>query len=346
MSTLRNGLGWLGDKGVKQYQHFVPQFYLRGFFDPIEEEKGQHILWLYTVGYKPKRMPTKRIGGEDSLYNFTNDDGIEQAWLEERLGDLERIAAPVLTKLGSADIFLSRRERDEFAGFLALMLCRGRYFFDLANSLQADMIVAQAEDFLADPMRFREAIRQRETRTGDPVASEYDAMEEFLRRLVAGEYIVEDANRLWPIKHMHTQALRLMPLFERMRWILLRSADEMFLTSDNPVNLNDPGLQEENDHFVHSADANFTFPVNRNTLLQGVLTTGSDRIVSIRSYDVRQLNQRTIVRSYQHLYAPLKSERIRLLMERIFRERRPMIPTLIDEFRLSDMPEKNQTNQH
>jgi hypothetical protein len=114
-------------KQTKTFQHYVPQLYLRGFLDPIEEAKGQCVLWLYTIGYSPKRVPTKKIGGEDFFYNYEEDDGTQQVWIEDDLSRLEGHTAPILRKLGIGDTHLSPQERSEFSGFLALTFCRGRF---------------------------------------------------------------------------------------------------------------------------------------------------------------------------------------------------------------------------
>ncbi|PYV67272.1 MAG: hypothetical protein DMG96_39770 [Acidobacteria bacterium] len=58
---------------MKKNHHYVPQLYFRGFLDPLEEAKGQNVLWCYTIGKRPKRFPTSRVGCKEFFYAFEQE---------------------------------------------------------------------------------------------------------------------------------------------------------------------------------------------------------------------------------------------------------------------------------
>ena len=232
----------------KKYQHYVSQFYLRGFLDPGEEEKGQHVLWLYSTGYMPKRMPTRKVGGEDQFYDYEDEDGTRHVWIEDKLSELEACTAPTLQKLASGDIGLTATERSEFAGFIALMVCRGRFFADLANKLANDFHLDMVSTMLESPDTFDKALRSYEEQTGEALDTTYDAMHEFMEKIAKGEFVPEQTSKAWTIKMMFVQMLDMMPVFEGMQWTLLEAPEDThFLTSDRPAYVYDPAMQPPKD---------------------------------------------------------------------------------------------------
>jgi len=321
---------------TKKYQHYVPQFYLRGFFDPAEEAKGQHTLWLYRSGYQPLRVPTKKIGGEEFFYNYEADDGADQTWIEDRLSELERYTAPTLRKLASGDLYLTSKERSEFAGFLALTFCRGRFFADLANKLSNDAHLDIVRSLLESPATFDQALKIYEQQTGERLDTTFEAMQEFMQKVVKGEFVPEQTSKGWTMKMMFVQMLEMMPVFEAMQWALLQaSPDALFLTSDRPVYVYDPGMRPPTDgKLVYSEDASFSFPLTREYALQGTFPSRPDIQLRLTPYKVRQFNRMTIAHSYQYLYAPMQSAAIQDLMEKIYRLRPPVLPDLPDELRI------------
>ncbi len=53
----------------KEWHHYVPQMYLRGFLDPELVRKNQHVLWRYRPGEKPQAKGTKVVAAESLFYN-------------------------------------------------------------------------------------------------------------------------------------------------------------------------------------------------------------------------------------------------------------------------------------
>ena len=96
----------------KKYHHYIPQMYLRGFFDPIEEAKKQNVLWLHEAGKRPKRVAIRNVGGEEDFYTYEHY-GKTHTIVEDRLAKMEHTVAPTLQKLRAGVIELTAQERRE-----------------------------------------------------------------------------------------------------------------------------------------------------------------------------------------------------------------------------------------
>jgi hypothetical protein len=319
---------------MKKNHHYVPQLYLRGFLDPLEEAKGQNVLWCYAIGKKPKRFPTSRVGCKEFFYAFEKD-GETQLLIEDKLAEMERIISGPLQKLAAGDIRLAPQERSELAGFLALMFSRGERAFDFTNKLFLDVHAAKTLDWLKNPDEFNNWIKQYEETTGEKLNTDYDRMKEFMEKVASGEIRGEQTERGWTLKIMMELMVDMIPLFEGMSWGLLSAGDdEMFLTSDNPVVVSDPKASMNERRVQYSNMASFTFPINRKHCLQGINEGGSrprDGRQALRSAEVRMTNRMVAEQSYKFLYAPMRSDHIQGMMEKVYKQRRPILPSLPKE---------------
>ena len=322
---------------MKKNHHYVPQFYLRGFLDPLEEAKKQNHLWCYTVGKRPKRFPTSRVGCKEFFYAI-EQDGETKLWIEDKLAEMESIASGTLLKLASGKIDITSQERSEFAGFIALMFTRGERSFDLTNKLFLNVNAAKTMDWLKNPDEFNEWIRSFEETTGEKLDTNYEKMKDFMEKVASGEVRGEQTERGWTLKIMMELMIDMLPVFEGMTWRLLSAPDdEMFLTSDNPVAFSDPKIARAKKKVQYSAEAFFTFPINRKQCLQGFNRQGflgrrlEDGKQPLRPAAVRMINRMVIEQSYRFLYAPMNSPEIQGVMERIYKERKPILPDLQKE---------------
>jgi len=110
--------------------------------------------------------------------------------------------------------------------------------------------------------------------------------------------------------------------------LLHAPSDTLFLTSDNPVAVHDPGLRIRAGALEYSRDASFTFPVSRLYALQGVLRPGGDGQENLRAYDVRSINKMIIERSYRYVYAPFRCDYISRIQEKSYAQHPERFPTI------------------
>jgi hypothetical protein len=324
---------------MKENQHYVPQFYLKGFLDPLQVAKNQHTLWCYSIGRRPKAFPTSRVGCKELFYAYEKDGKLDLS-LEDILGKMESLIAPTLRKLASGSISLTVQERAEFSTFLALMLCRSERSFDLSDRITIDITNRQVDNWIKgmDEEKFAAWLANFEKETGRTYDTSFERLKEFQRRIATGEYKSEQTNRGYTIKKMAESVQKMSPKFEEMTWIICKaSGDEMFITTDNPVLMDDPHRKTTGSGTENSPLFTFSFPVSREYFIQGQNERGPDgrkypdQKKAMRNAEVRQVNRMMICGSYKFLYAPFKSERLQELMEHIYKIRPPAIPPVPEE---------------
>jgi hypothetical protein len=210
-------------------------------------------------------------------------------------------------------------------------------FADLTNKVANDLHVGMVNEFLASPSKFEETLHEYEQQFGEKLGTTYEAMKEFMSKVATGEIVTEQTSKGWTIKRMFAEMLEMMPVLEAMQWGLLQAPQgELFLTSDCPMYVYDPGMLPPKDgKLLYSNEASFCFPINRSYALQGTFPAGKDVHQQLTPYEVRQFNRMTIARSYDHLYAPMRSEGLQLLMERVYKLRPPVLPNLPQSFRIT-----------
>ena len=99
-------------------QHYVPQYYLRGFIDAKEQ--------LYVVDRsraKFFRVPTKKVGGE-LYFNLINVGGIDPFAVEKALSELEGIVAPALERVKTAKSLTNEKDRIAVMNLIASVTLR------------------------------------------------------------------------------------------------------------------------------------------------------------------------------------------------------------------------------
>jgi hypothetical protein len=307
--------------------------YLRGFLDPLEEAKKQHVLWLYEIARRPRRVSVRNIGGEDGFYAY-EDGGMLHTELEDKLAEMERAAAPTLKKLRSGVIALSAQERDEFATFIALTLARVRFYSDLTDKFAAEAHREFVNAYLNNPQFFEKCRRDYEQSSGENLPTTFEEMKEFLEKVSSGEIAVTQTSRGWTIKIMMESVLDLSPLFENMSWGLLRAPrHELFLTTDNPVVVVDAGksLSKESG-VIYSDQAFFTFPISREYCLQGINRRAGDGTQPLRPSEVHEINKMLIGAAYRFIYSPMKAAFIEKNFKKIHDQKGPLLPDPPKEF--------------
>jgi hypothetical protein len=317
----------------KKYNHYVPQMYLRGFFDPLEEAKKQNVLWLHEVGKRPKRVTIRNVGGEEDFYAY-EDAGKTYGEIEDKLAEMEHSVAPTLKKLRSGIIALSAEEREEFATFVALTLARVRFFSDLTNKFAVETRRQFADACLRDRRIFEKYVGKPERSSNAKLPTSFEEMREYLEKVSSGEILVEQTSRGWTLKIMMESALDLSPLLEGMSWGLLQAArHEIFVTTDNPVVVVDPYKSRSKVGGVsYSKAAFFTFPISRDYCLQGVNSPAADGTQLLRPSEVHEINKTLIAAAYRYVFSPTRASFVQKIFEEIHAQKGPLLPSLPQGF--------------
>lgn len=80
----------MAKKSKQKWQHFLPQMYLRGFLDPYEVAKGQHVLWVYQPGAKPISRGPKGVAAHAHFYT-ANEMADDPNVAEDALAQIDKV---------------------------------------------------------------------------------------------------------------------------------------------------------------------------------------------------------------------------------------------------------------
>ena len=137
----------------------VPRFYLNGFVEQDPERKAQPMLWIYEVNKAPSRSRPRNVVFENYFYRYAKAGEKETIDIEQRLSELESIAAPVLLRLDNGHFSLTPQERGECASLISLIPTRGPAFRDTSNTLAAKMILLPMKAIAHTPGALEQSIR-------------------------------------------------------------------------------------------------------------------------------------------------------------------------------------------
>lgn len=80
---------------MSQRQHYVPQFYLRGW-----TTGGEGLVWVYRKGQQPRRVSIRKAGQELDFYAFTDSMGVyDGESVEKELEKLDTATALVIRRV-------------------------------------------------------------------------------------------------------------------------------------------------------------------------------------------------------------------------------------------------------
>jgi len=224
----------MAKKSKQKWQHFLPQMYLRGFLDPDEVSKGQHVLWVYQPNAKPISRGPKGVAAHAHFYTATELGDEDRNAAEDALAQIESQAVARLEKLAAGDIKLTAEEKAEFATFMAITMTRTPFFREAANTIAVAEQLYLMKKTLDTPGEMEKLLDRAETMYGKRT-NEAKAREAFQSTL-AGEVTITQESQGWSVRQIFERATQIDGRLANMRWALLEAAEgSMFLTCDNPV---------------------------------------------------------------------------------------------------------------
>ena len=217
----------------RSHQHYIPQFYLRGFVDPCCPGNYEPSVWVYDRGCAtPKRRAPKNIAAELHFYSVSSENGKKDTKVEEMLSLLESNTAPLWGELEDPAQTLSSKAQSIIAEFVACMSSRvpaARTWLNTAVNETSKMILRV-------------------------LAAHYDDLSENQRQEIGLsqedmiQVVNDDDLRFESSQSMHVQTMlyvvpRLKPIIQKMKWAFLHSPPQhAFITSDRPVTLVNPRI--------------------------------------------------------------------------------------------------------
>lgn len=278
----------------RSHQHYIPQFYLRGFVDPCCPKRHEPFVWVYNRGCAtPRRRAPKNIAAESHFYSVGRENGKKDTKVEEMLSLLESNTAPLWGELDNPARTLSSNEQSIIAEFVACM----------SNRVPATRA------------RMNTAVNETSKMMLRVLAAHYDDLSESQRQEtgLSREDLIQAVNddslRFESSQSMHVQTMlyvvpRLTPIIRQMKWAFLHSPPQhAFITSDQPVTLVNPQIPPQmggSGFGVRGIEV--TLPVSIRVCM--LLTwEGPVGHVDIDQNKVSQINRQTASLAHQRAFA-------------------------------------------
>jgi len=211
--------------------HYIPQFYLKFFVEPLPGRRKPGV-WRFERGVKePLYLAPSVAAVERHYYSIPAKEGGQNALVEEiLLKPVDGAGALLLQQVATGDIVFNHSERRFLSLFLGVMFVRVPARRRPTEDLAAAFAKFDMEVLAKTPGALESVLREMEKETGH--ASDVDV--EGLRRYLLGDPIVK-GRPVASLEAVVRLPLELAPIFYAMDWLILKSDDFPFLTSDNPV---------------------------------------------------------------------------------------------------------------
>ncbi len=221
-------------------QHYLPQFYLRGFERP--EAPGQ-VRLLRSGQLHWAKVGIKNVAAQDYFHSFVDEAGNLDHTLEKELSKLENQFSPALAKLlvsaSSRRFPLSDEEHVHLAWFCMMMWQRVPAKVEFSEHWRAEMVrfyFTMTHRFYTEHPEALE--RLKEERRRDPDAANLD---EARPEHFDPAHIEVSVDRHTVLVELLQSAFETAEVLLEMDWVFLRSRPpHFFITSDHPFCLVDP----------------------------------------------------------------------------------------------------------
>lgn len=209
-------------------QHWIPQFYLRGFATSESLRSRRPKVWIFSKhhgGGDPALTNVRNVCAWRYLYSPRNSDGARDWNLELKLGDLETTLAQIWPALSTDFLDLSDASvRKALALFVSITWLRHPDNLALIAQTHRDL-VAIIEDAPRDA-------------AGNPrVSIELNGEERMIDGTDWPRYreATEDDHHRFFTRQIQNDATHLAELMLSKRWSVVFAEQPVFITSDKPV---------------------------------------------------------------------------------------------------------------
>lgn len=221
----------------------MPQFYLREFLDTRVIVPEQPYVWVYDKEEcKLKKKATNNIAFKNGFYDMTLIDGNVTPFIEDFFAEVESSSAPIYRKVIS-QIPITDDEREMFSNFLYFTLARVPNFLNYMSWFykNGDTINEKGSNNFMEEQ---------------PMQHDVEAiMEEGMQLIPEG---------LSTLEFMIEMSQIFAPIISKMTWqFAIAPKGKLFVTSDNPLILNDPSSKKITSTFAGWTNPNIhlTFPI-------------------------------------------------------------------------------------
>ena len=305
--------------GKLERQHFLPQFYLRGFMDP----KNKPFIWMYEKGSELiKPVSVKDAAVHSNYYAFEKEDGtINRYSYEEGFAKIEDIVAPSIKKALNFEP-INNIERGHISTFMALSFLRVPSFRDGIKKTIESHHRAQAMHMALDKEIFMKEMKEIEIEHNKDLG-DLDALRE---DFIEGKYNIEvDEYRSLGI--LNHSLFPLASVIHRHYWhFLVAPYNCKFITCDNPFFYINPykKLLDQKGVGLETEKTEITFPLSKEIAILAKWKNEKDNYVSVSKNKVDEINRRTVISSNRFVYSSQKSNKLKKLVIK-YKDVRPIL---------------------
>jgi len=257
----------------KRNNHFVPRFYLKGFLDNRVEPPIQPSLWVYDKKTgEHKKKGVGNVGAQNGYYDLKLINGQITTIVEDFFKyKIEDPSIPVLRKILKQSL-INDEERLQFSNFIYFSLARVPNFLNYMSWFYKNTAINNQD---TTPLK--------------------DPLEDYIRDegVTTLEFMIEMADIF-------------VPLINSMNWqFYLAPKNKYFVTSDNPVILNDPTQKGISPSLMgwNNPNIQLTFPLDSSMCL--LATWGRKRrdFIKADSGFIRAINFRTVFFATRYVFS-------------------------------------------
>ncbi len=221
--------------GKTKRHHYVPQFYLKYF--AVDKAGNAQGFWVYDKdGGEPRFQTPVNTAVESGLYTV-EIPGEDPDMLEKDIfGKSENAAKPIIEKLQVGEATPTGYEREEMAGFLAIMYARVPRTVGLAREMGKAHVLERHKRLAQKPGELRRMYEGYCRASGKKEHRPFEEIEKYLVDL-EGHFDLE-VDRGMALLQCLASGDVVSSILSRMNWCLCDApAGRFFVTSDAPLSV-------------------------------------------------------------------------------------------------------------
>ncbi len=226
-------------------------------------------------------------------YSFTNKQGERDTRIEDHLAEVESAAQPLLLRLSRMEPILAVDERFHLSYYLATMRFRVPAARDNVEAFYHQIYEHTMELMMREP-GILEATAKRMGKTKEEIeAEDFDGHREFYQE--HRDWFQIEVDPVFSLRLLAEQSYNIAQIIARMQMtLLINNTEQRFITSDNPVALRNPELEQGffNSPGFGQKHVEITFPVTPWVALLFAHTPGPI-ISEVTPLQIWEINSRT-----------------------------------------------------
>jgi hypothetical protein len=216
-------------KKLRKKHHYTPRFLMEYFSD-----ESTKMLWVNDrktgAVFKSASANCSVIQG---FYHFEMMNGQTSESVEEWLGAIESLAAPVIRRINDGDVRLSEDDWERIMYFMSAMKFRNPKHRENIENFHRRRIALWDAMFVADKSLLESHVRRMEEDTGKKVDVSVDALYDFIKQ---GRYTIE-VGSVESMRHITELTQDIFWILDEMNWSIasIEYEEDEFILGDNPV---------------------------------------------------------------------------------------------------------------